>query len=143
MEFQFNERSEPEQVPGALVSGNFFAAMGSKPVLGRMITPEDDAPGGDNHVAVLSYALWQRRFGADRGVVGKTLQINAESYRVLGVMPRGFDYPEKSEVWCPLVPQGEFRDNRRAHLLTIVADLRSSRTISNAQARDIGDWRAN
>lgn len=52
---------EPEQVPGALVSGNFFAAMGSKPVVGRMITPEDDAPGGDNHVVVLSYALWQRR----------------------------------------------------------------------------------
>lgn len=135
-EWSFNLTSdgEPEQVPGALVSGNFFAALGSKPVVGRMIAPKDDAPGADNHVVVLSYALWQRRFGADGGVVGKTLRINAESYRVLGVMPRGFDYPEKSEVWCPLVPRGEFRDNRRAHLLTIVADLRSGRTISNAQA---------
>jgi len=125
---------EPEQVPGALVSGNFFAAMGSKPVVGRMITPEDDAPGGDNHVVVLSYALWQRRFGAERAVVGKILQINAENYRVLGVMPRAFDYPEKSEVWCPLVPHGQFRDNRRAHLLTIVADLRAGQPIGNAQS---------
>jgi putative ABC transport system permease protein len=135
-EWSFNLTSdgEPEQVPGALVSGNFFAALGSKPVLGGMIVPEDDAPGADNHVVVLSYALWQRRFGADRGVVGKTLQINAENYHVLGVMPRGFDYPEKSEVWCPLVPRGEFRDNRRAHLLTIVADLRADQTIGNAQA---------
>ena len=49
-------------------------------------------------------------------------------------MPRAFDYPEKSEVWCPLVPHGQFRDNRRAHLLTIVADLRAGQTIGNAQA---------
>ncbi len=135
-EWSFNLTSggEPEQVAGALVSGNFFAAMGSNAVLGRMITPEDDAPGADNRVVVLSYALWQRRFGADRGIMGRTLQINADNYRVLGVMPRGFDYPEKSEVWCPLVPRGEFRDNRRAHLLTIVADLRAGQTIGNAQA---------
>jgi putative ABC transport system permease protein len=134
-EWSFNLTSggEPEQVPGALVSGKFFAALGSKPALGRILTPEDDAPGADNHVVVLNYALWQRRFGADRGVIGKTLQINAENYRVLGVMPRGFAYPEKSEVWCPLVPRGEFRDNRRAHLLTILADLRAGRTIGNAQ----------
>jgi len=142
-EWSFNLTSdgEPEQVPGALVSGTFFAALGSKPLLGRMITPEDDTPGADNHAAVLSYALWQRRFGADRGIVGKALRINAESYRVLGVMPRGLDYPEKSEVWCPLVPRGEFRDNRRAHLLTIIADLRAGRTIGNAQAEisAIGD----
>ncbi len=132
--FNLTGDGDPEQVPGALVSGNFFAALGSKPVVGRMIRPEDDAPGADNHVVVLSYALWQRRFGADGGIVGKTLRINAENYRILGVMPRGLDYPEKSEVWSPLVPRGEFRDNRRAHLLTIVADVRAGRTIGNAQA---------
>lgn len=132
--FNLTGDGEPEQVPGALVSGSFFAAMGSKPVMGRMIAPEDDAPGMDNNVAVLSYALWQRRFGADRGIVGKTLRINAESYRVVGVMARGFDYPHKSEVWCPLVPHGKFRSNRRAHLLTIVADVRAGQTIESARA---------
>lgn len=132
--FNLTGDGEAEQVPGALVSANFFAAMGSQPVLGRIIEPEDDVPGADNNVAVLSDALWQRRFGADQGIVGRTLRVNAESYRVIGVMPRGFDYPNKSEVWSPLVPHGQFRNNRRAHLLTIVADVRSGRTLGSAQA---------
>jgi len=131
--FNLTGDGEPEQVAGALVSGNFFAALGSKPALGRTIAPEDDTPGADNHVTVLSYALWQRRFGANAGIVGRTLRINAENYRVLGVMPQGFDYPEKSELWCPLVPRGEFRDNRRAHLLTILADVRAGQMLGNAQ----------
>lgn len=136
--FNLTEDGEPEQVFGALVSGNFFAALGSRPLLGRMIAPEDDAPGGDNHVAVLSYALWQRRFGADRNIVGKTLQINAEDFRVLGVMPVGFHYPEPSEIWCPLIPHGEFRANRRSHLLTMLADIRSGQTLGSAQAEITG-----
>lgn len=132
--FNLTGDGEPEQVPGALVSGKFFAAMGSGPALGRMITPEDDTPGGDNQVAVLSYALWQRRFGGERGIVGKTLRINAEDFRVVGVMPRGFDYPSKSEIWSPLVPHGQFRNNRRAHLLTIIADVRAGQTVDTARA---------
>lgn len=134
-EWRFNLAGdgEPEQVPGALVSGEFFAALGSKPALGRMITPEDDAPGGDNHVAVISDALWQSRFGAAPGIVGKTVRVNAEDYRVIGVMPREFDYPEKSEIWCPLVPGGQFRGNRRAHLLTVIADLRASEPMGSVQ----------
>ncbi len=134
-EWRFNLAGdgEPEQVPGALVSGEFFAALGSKPTLGRMITPEDDAPGGDNHVAVISDALWQSRFGAAPGIVGKTVRVNAEDYRVIGVMPRGFDYPEKSEIWCPLVPGGQFRGNRRAHLLTVIADLRAGEQMGSVQ----------
>ena len=132
--FNLTGDGEPEQVPGALVSGNFFAALGSRPTAGRMIQPEDDVPGGDNHVAVLSYALWARRFGAERGIVGRMLRINAEDYRVIGVMARGFDYPEKAEIWSPLVPDGEFRNNRRAHLLTILADVKAGHTMANAQS---------
>lgn len=132
--FNLTGDGEPEQVLGALVSENFFAALGSKPALGRMIAQEDDAPGQDNHVAVLSYALWQSRFGADSGIVGKMVRVSAEDYRVIGVMPRGFDYPEKTEIWCPLVPRGQFHGNRRAHLLTVIADLRTGETIGNARA---------
>lgn len=132
--FNLTGEGEPEQVAGALVSGDFFSALGSKPLLGRMISAEDDAVGADNRVVVVSYALWQSRFGADLGIVSKTLRVSAEDYRVIGVMPRGFDYPEKSEVWCPLVPGGELHDNRRAHLLTVIADLRSDQTMGNAQA---------
>jgi putative ABC transport system permease protein len=132
--FNLTGDSEPEQVFGALVSGNFFAALGSQPFLGRMILPEDDAPGADNNVAVLGYELWQRRFGADRHIVGKTLRINAENYRVVGVMPHGFKYPEPSEIWCPLVPHGQFHENRRSHLLTIIGDVRTPQTLGSARA---------
>jgi putative ABC transport system permease protein len=132
--FNLTGDGEPEQVAGALVSGNFFAALGSRPLAGRMIEREDDLPGGDSHVVVLSYALWQRRFGGERGMVGRTLRINAEDFRVIGVMARGFDYPEKSEIWSPLVPGGQFRSNRRAHLLTIIADVKTSQTLTNAQS---------
>lgn len=128
-----DSEAQPERAAGALVSGNFFAALGSMPLFGRMITPEDDAPGGNNRVAVLGYALWQSRYGGRRDVVGKTIQVNSEPYAIAGVMPKGFDYPEKSKIWCPLVPGGELHANRRAHLLTVIADLRTKDPLSVAQ----------
>jgi predicted permease len=121
--FNVTGRAEPAQISGALVSGNFFAALGSTPMLGRTIFPEDDQPGSNNRVVVLSYALWQSRFSADRNSLGQTVMINAEPFTVLGVMPPGFDFPNHSEMWCPLVPGGDFHDNRRAHLLTVLADV--------------------
>ena len=121
--FNVTGRAEPAQVPGALVSGSFFAALGSTAKLGRTTLPEDDQPGANNRVVVLSNALWQSHFGADRNILGQTVMINAEPFAVLGVMPPGFDFPNQSEMWCPLVPGGNFRDNRRAHLLTVLADV--------------------
>jgi putative ABC transport system permease protein len=125
--FNVTGEAEPAQISGALVSGNFFAALGSSPMLGRAILPEDDQPGGNNRVVVLSHALWQSRFGADHKILGQTLQVNDESFVVIGVMPPGFDFPNQSEMWCPLVPGGEFHDNRRAHLLTVLADTRNGK----------------
>jgi putative ABC transport system permease protein len=121
--FNVTGRAEPVQVPGALVSGRFFAALGSAAMLGRTTLPEDDQPGANNRVVVLSNALWQSRFGADRNILGQTVMINTEPFAVLGVMPPGFDFPNQSEMWCPLVPGGDFHDNRRAHLLTVLADI--------------------
>ena len=121
--FNVTGGSEPAQIAGALVSGNFFAALGSTPILGRAILPEDDQPGSDNRVVVLSYALWQSRFGSDNNILGQKLIVNAEPFTVIGVMPPGFDFPSQSELWCPLVPGGEFHNNRRAHLLTVLADV--------------------
>ncbi len=131
--FNLTGEGEPEQVSGALVSATFFTALGSKPFMGRTISAEDDQPGGDNYVVVLSYALWQSRFGSDRGILGRMLRVSAENYRVIGVMPRGFDYPDKSKVWCPLVPGGQLHDNRRSHLLTVIADLRSGEPLGSAR----------
>jgi len=131
--FNLTGEGEPKQVPGTWVSGNFFFALGVQPFLGRTIRTEDDQPGADSHVVVVSYSLWQSRFGSDRSILGTATQINAENYRVIGVMPEGFDFPDKSKLWCPLVPAGEFRNNRRAHLLTVIADLRPGEPAANAQ----------
>src|SRR5215469_2083307 len=121
--FNVTGRAEPAQISGALVSGNFFASLGGTPMLGRTILPEDDQPGANNQVVILGYALWRSRFGADPNILGQTLMVNAEPYSVLGVMPPGFAFPNQSEMWCPLVPGGGFHDNRRAHLLTVLADV--------------------
>ena len=130
--FNLTGEGDPEQIEGALVSANFFAALGTRPYLGRLVRAEDDQAGGDNNVAVLSFALWQSHFGADRNALGKVITLNGEKYKVIGVMPPRFDYPIHSEMWCPLVPQGELHANRRAHLLTVIADLSGSGSIPNA-----------
>jgi predicted permease len=131
--FNVTGGGEPEQVSGALISGNFFAALGSKPLLGRTVRPEDDQVGGNNRVVVLSYALWQSRFGADSKIQGQTLKVNAEPFTVIGVMPPGFDFPQQSEMWCPLVPGSDLHHNRRAHLLTVLADLKRGESMGSVQ----------
>src|SRR5437016_10070469 len=71
---------------GARVTGSFFETMGVAPELGRTVNSEDDGPGHEQ-VAVISHSLWRERFGAERGVLGKTLLLDARPYRIIGVMP--------------------------------------------------------
>jgi predicted permease len=131
--FNVTGGAEPQQVPGALISGNFFNALGSQPLFGRTIQPEDDQPGGNNRVVVLSHSLWRSRFGADPQILGQTFNVNAEPFTVIGVMPQGFDFPQHSELWCPLVPGGGLHNNRRAHLLTVLADRKSGESLGSVQ----------
>jgi putative ABC transport system permease protein len=131
--FNVTGGAEPQQVPGALISGNFFNALGSQPLLGRTIQPEDDQPGGNNRVVVFSYALWNSRFGADPKILGQTLNVNAEPFTVIGVMPAGFDYPQHAELWCPLAPGSGLHSNRRAHLLTVLVDQKSVESLGGVQ----------
>lgn len=131
--FNLTGEGEPERVVGAMVSGKFFTAFGTQPFLGRLLNDEDDRPGGNNRVTVLSYGLWAGRYGADPRVVGHIVQVNSEPYTVIGVMAPGFEFPEKSTMWCPLVAAGELRSNRRAHLLVALADLRTDSSSAAAQ----------
>jgi predicted permease len=131
--FNVTGGGEPQQIPGALISGNFFNALGSQPLLGRTIQPEDDRLGGNNRVVVMSHALWNSRFGADPKILGQTLNVNAEPFTVIGVMPPGFDYPQHAELWCPLVPASGLHDNRRAHLLTVLVDRKPGESLGNVQ----------
>ncbi|HVT17361.1 MAG TPA: ABC transporter permease [Thermoanaerobaculia bacterium] len=87
----------PEKATGASVTANFFTTLGVRPALGRVFTPADGT-GADKPV-VLSYGLWQRALGADPGIVGRTIKINDQAVPVLGVMPAGFLFPERAELW--------------------------------------------
>jgi len=89
----------PERVPGSKVTDRFFDVLGARPVVGRVFQEGDDKPGAPK-TAVLSHALWVRRYHADSAVVGRTLLIGAEPHVVIGVMPAGFNYPPgHKEVW--------------------------------------------
>ena len=85
----------------AVVSGNFFSALGVRPAVGRTLTGTDDVVGGD--AIAISYSLWQRAFGGDSAVVGRVVYSagSGKAFRIVGVMPRGFAFPGKAEVWVP------------------------------------------
>lgn len=87
-----------------VVAGHFFDLLGARPLLGRTLRPDDDQRGSPRTV-VLSYGFWQRQFGGDRGVVGRTLVLGDTPFTVVGVMPAAFRYPVGVDVWTPLVPE--------------------------------------
>ena len=101
-----------ERVDGAQVSPNLFPLMGVRPILGRTFI-ESEGVQGNEHVVMLGYGLWQRRFSGDRNIVGRTVTIDLEPYTVVGVMPRGFAFPDNGQAWVPFVPdRNELHGNR-------------------------------
>ncbi len=121
-----------EQVPSANVTGGFFTVLGVQPLLGRTLLPDDD-PVGAADVAVLSHALWTRRFGESRTVLGTMVEIDSQPYRVVGVMPDGFSYPLGTEIWVPQrFSEEELRTQRGAQYLDVIARLRDGTTLAEA-----------
>ena len=92
---------EAERMVTAQMSADLFAALRVNPMLGRLYTNDEDKPGG-TPVVVLSYPLWQRRFGGQAGIVNQQLTLNSKSYTVIGMMPQGFQYPSRVEMWVPV-----------------------------------------
>jgi predicted permease len=90
----------PEQFDAARVSSSFFQVMGSRPMLGRYLAPEDEGPNAPA-VAVLSYAFWRNRLGSDPRILGKSIALDRLSYTIAGVMPQGFDFPRGTQIWLP------------------------------------------
>ena len=90
----------PRRVKAGVVSGDFFATLGVPPERGRAIGAPDGVPGAPN-VVVLSWGLWQREFGG-QDVVGTSIPLNTSRYEVIGVMPRGFSFPDESDLWIPM-----------------------------------------
>ncbi|MBI3665166.1 MAG: ABC transporter permease, partial [Acidobacteria bacterium] len=121
--------AEPERVPGAAATADFFAALGARPALGRTFTEEEDRP-GRTRVVLLSDRLWRSRFSADPAVIGRTVRLDGESFTVIGVMPAGFEFPNAAELWAPLTI-GVTRDNA---FLRVIGRLKPGVRREQAQA---------
>jgi len=104
-----------ERLPGLRVSGNLFETLGARAALGRTLASDDDTPGREK-VVVLSHGLWQRRFGGDPGILGRSLTLNGESFTVVGVLDREFLFPVRTaELAIPLAPERDpWRQNRKS-----------------------------
>ena len=136
---------EPERVAGAAVTANLFDVLRVRPVAGRTFTAEEDRPQAPAMV-ILSYGLWQSRFGGDPGVVGRAIPVNGVSRSVVGVMPASFAYPSNAtRLWLPLALDEANPGNRKAHSLIGVGRLAAGTTIETARA-ELGAlmaaWRA-
>jgi putative ABC transport system permease protein len=133
---------EAIHLQGLATSHNLFNILGIQPLLGRTFLPKEDEPG--NHVAILSYELWQKRFGGDRGVVNQTINLNGIPYQVVGVMPPHFTFPLESnspELWTTVAELrqrvGEdpaMTEQRGSGFLRCVGRLKPGMTLAQAQA---------
>ena len=122
----------PEQLYGQRVTPNFFDVLGVEPAIGRVFTVEEDT--AKEQVVLLSYNLWQRRFGGDRSIVGRTILLNSVQTKVLGIMPKGFFFREKNvDYWMPLYFTPERWAQRGNHFLNVVARLKPGVTGKQAQ----------
>ncbi len=101
---------ESERVPGASVSANLFPLLGVRPIIGRNFLPEEEHLGRSD-VVLLSYGLWQRRFGGDTSIAGKTISMDGRSHLVAGVMPPNFNFPDRGEFWMPYAYDGPLRES--------------------------------
>lgn len=139
--FNLTGVDQPERLRSVIASASLFNVLGVKPRLGRGFNPEEDKAGHDR-VVVLSDGLWQRRFGADLNVMGRSINLSGGSFTVIGVMPPDFKFPaEDVELWAPLstpiidarFPQ--LMHKRDMHFLTVVARLKSNISVTEAQAQ--------
>src|SRR5690348_2349759 len=129
---------QAERIDMAQTSANFFDVFGVEAQHGRLFVAGDEQAGHEP-IAVLSDALWRRRFGADPGIVGKPITLDGKNYTVVGIAPATFQFPDKTEVWLPplrVVP--EFNDtadptqNRGLGYLSVVGLLKPGTTVKQA-----------
>ncbi len=122
-----------ESAIGIRAEATFFDVLGVRPLIGRTFAKgEDAAPGA--RVAVISYGFWQRHFGADRGVVNKSVELDSERYTIVGVMPSWFNYPRNVELWTPLDMSPQNLGSRGSHSHSALARLKPGVTVPQALA---------
>ena len=131
------ENHDPERVQGAFVTPNFFPVLGVAPVMGRGFLPEEEQF-GRHRVVLLSYGLWQRRYGADPEIIGRAINLSGEAYTVAGVMPQEMPFLDNTprvELWRPIsFAPGDNLDSRNNHFVNLVGRLKPGVTVEQAQA---------
>src|ERR1039457_1234340 len=135
--------SEPGDVPGQIVSGNYFDVLGVKPVLGRTFLPEEDRVPDAQAVVVISYAFWTRRFAASRSAIGRTIGLNNRRYTIIGAAPKDFHGANalvNTDLWVPMMmysqlfSMADWVDHRKALLFPVIGRLKDA--VSRQQAED-------
>jgi putative ABC transport system permease protein len=128
--------SQPESVQALRVTANILRMLGIPPLAGRVFLPEEEEP-GEEHEVVLSHRLWQRRYAGNRKIVGQSVLLNGQPYTVVGVMPRGFDFPPfwatGTELWVPNVLATRAA-NRTGQSLRVFGRLKRGATLKFARA---------
>lgn len=128
----FTGEAEPEELRGGLVSANLFPLLGYQPLIGRGFLPEEEKAGSEK-VMLLSHKLWQRRFGSDPDIIGRTIALNhTDSYIVVGVMPPMVRFPETAEFWAPETATAKGRHDMR--MLNVIARLKPDVTWQSAES---------
>ncbi len=143
--WQLTGGGEPELLRGARVSFDFFQAVGVNPMLGRPFTAEEDMP-NRAPVAIISYGLWQRHFGGDQNVIGKTLSLTGQTVMVVGVMARGFQFPGganmipglqfalQNDIWMPLAFTDEEKRQQGNLNLALIGRLKPGVSAGQAES---------
>lgn len=138
--FNLSGAGEPERLPGVVVSADLFPMLGVNAALGRTFLPGEEEFGA-HRVVVLSHAFWQRRFGADARLVGKSITLNDQPYTVVGVAPPDFKFEDfagagaEAELWVPMAfAPGDHYNTRGNHFLSVLARLKPGLTVAQAQA---------
>jgi predicted permease len=134
-DFNLVDSAGSNKVRCSYVASALFPALGVQPLIGRAFVPEEDKKEG-NRVAVIGYNLWQRRFGGNENALGQTLTLDTfgkRDYTIVGVMPPGFQFPGKSEIWLPAGWNGLPQDRRAGHWLSVLARLKDGVTPEQAQ----------
>lgn len=123
---------KPQQLDAAAVSAGFFSTLGVQPLLGRVLSPEEDEPGRAN-VVVLSHRFWQENFGSNQDIVGHNITLDGTAYLVAGVMPPSFRFPDSAQIWTPMAWTDQQRAVRGNHNDLVVARLRPGVDLQQAQ----------
>ena len=123
----------PQKVQAFQSSANLFGMLGVQPQLGRVFAQDEEEPGKDQEI-ILGHALWEQRYAADPSIVGKHVKVSGKAYTVVGVMPKGFDFPMPAEAWTPLALSAKDRERRDNRWLWVLGRLKPHVSFSEASA---------